>query len=111
MSKFGFSAVPPRIIDYDKNDRTLFYLLKRKEPSISLCFSCGSCSATCSTNAVTPFSFCRIMLLIRRGEKPQIAKEINKCMLCGKCALVCPKGVNTRNALLITRNFLKSSGQ
>lgn len=108
--KFGFSAVKPRHIEYDKNDRTLFYLLRRREPSISICFSCGSCSATCPANAQTPFSFSRIMLYIRRGEKMQIAREINKCMLCGKCRLVCPKGVNTRNIIMITRDFLQKKG-
>lgn len=109
--EFGYKPVPPRQIDYDNNDRTLFYFLRRREPSISICFSCGTCSATCPANDITPFSFCRIMLYIRRGEKMQIAREINKCMLCGKCRLVCPKGVNTRNVILITRDFLNSSGQ
>ena len=37
--------------------------------------------------------------LIRRGEIEPLREEVTRCMLCGKCLLVCPRGVNTRNVV------------
>jgi succinate dehydrogenase/fumarate reductase-like Fe-S protein len=36
---------------------------------------------------------------IRRGEIEPLREEVKRCMLCGKCLLVCPRGVNTRNVV------------
>jgi heterodisulfide reductase subunit C len=36
----------------------------------------------------------------------KVKNEVEKCMLCGKCQLACPRGVNTRNVILgIQRAF------
>jgi Fe-S oxidoreductase len=40
------------------------------------------------------------MTQIKRGELATIRTEIAKCMLCGKCFLACPRGVNTRNIII-----------
>ena len=32
--------------------------------------------------------------------------EINKCMLCGKCRLVCPRGINTRGVVMLIKRKL-----
>lgn len=109
MKDFGFSVNKSRVIDYDKNDRALFYYLMRVEPSVSLCIACGACTATCSSGAFSSLDLHKIMLSIRRGEKVFIAKEITQCMLCGKCQLVCPKNVNTRGVILQIMSFLQSS--
>jgi heterodisulfide reductase subunit C len=100
MVDFGYKIQKNRQIDFDRNDRTLFHYLKQNEPSIALCIGCGSCTATCTAAQFTDFNFRKIMLNIRRGEKREVSREINQCMLCGKCILVCPKGVNTRNVVL-----------
>ncbi len=97
-----------RTIDYDKNDRALYYYLMRVEPTVSLCIACGACTATCTAGALSSLDFHKIMLSIRRGEKVYIAKEITQCMLCGKCLLVCPKNVNTRGVILHIMTFLQS---
>jgi heterodisulfide reductase subunit C len=109
MIDFGFSIQNDRQIDYDNNDRTLFYYIKRVEPSISICISCASCTATCTAATHSNLDFHKIMLFIRRGERVEIAREINKCQLCGKCSLVCPKGINTRQIVFLTRKFLQSN--
>ncbi len=98
-----------RTIDYDKNDRALFYYLMRVEPTVSLCIACGACTATCSAGSLSTLDLHKIMLSIRRGEKVYIAKEITQCVLCGKCQLVCPKNVNTRGVILQIISFLQSS--
>jgi heterodisulfide reductase subunit C len=33
-----------------------------------------------------------------------------KCMLCGKCQLVCPRGVSLRNLVLTIHHALERSG-
>ncbi len=109
MTKFNFIKNNNRIIDYDNNDRALFYYLKRVEPTISICIACGACTATCSAGTYCSLDFHKIMLSIRRGEKVYIANEIKHCMLCGKCMLVCPKNVNTRGIILNILSFLKIS--
>jgi heterodisulfide reductase subunit C len=108
MPDFGYKIQKDRQIDYDNNDRTFFYYLKRVEPTISLCIGCGTCTATCSANRLTDFNFRKVMQFIRRGEKGEFIKEIDKCMLCGKCILVCPKNINTRNVIHVARQYFYS---
>ncbi len=45
--------------------------------------------------------------LIRRGEIDLLREEVKRCMLCGKCHLVCPRGVNTRNVVAVTAEAIK----
>lgn len=112
MEKFGFTISTGRLIDYDKNDKTLYHFLKNNEPSIQLCIGCGGCTATCSTGNFTNFNFRKLHLLISRGEITTVEQEISKCMLCGKCKLVCPRGVNTRNIIFtIKRWFLENQSK
>ena len=33
-------------------------------------------------------------------------EELSKCMLCGKCRLVCPRGINTREIVLTIKKHL-----
>jgi len=54
------------------------------------------------------FNVRRISLSLRRGETTELESEIQKCMLCGKCMLVCPRGINLRNVImLIKKGILK----
>jgi heterodisulfide reductase subunit C len=103
MKSFGFTSVESRTIDYSQfDDRLLSYLL-REEPSFILCLSCGGCTATCSAANLVDFNIRRLNLLIRRGEIESLSKEIDKCMLCGKCSLVCPRGINTRQVVMLIK--------
>jgi heterodisulfide reductase subunit C len=103
MKGFGFASVESRAIDYSQfDDRLLSYLL-REEPSFILCLSCGGCTATCSAANLVDFNIRRLSLQIRRGEIENLSKEIDKCMLCGKCSLVCPRGINTRQVVMLIK--------
>jgi heterodisulfide reductase subunit C len=103
MKGFGFTSIESRAIDYSQfDDRLLSYLL-REEPSFILCLSCGGCTATCSAANLVDFNIRRLSLQIRRGEIENLAKEIDKCMLCGKCSLVCPRGINTRQVVMLIK--------
>jgi heterodisulfide reductase subunit C len=67
---------------------------------------CGACSATCSAGNHTDFNFRLSHLMYRRGQFEGLASELDKCMLCGKCKMVCPRGVNTRAVVYNMRIFL-----
>jgi len=100
---FGFALSRSRTIEYDLNDNRLLNYVISHEPGFSICMSCGACTATCSAGTLTDFNVRRMNLLLRRGEIVHIGEEINKCMLCGKCYMVCPRGINTRSVIMLIK--------
>jgi heterodisulfide reductase subunit C len=110
MNKFGFTISKGRQIDFDSNDRSIAEYIYEMEPSFRLCIECGGCSATCTSGNFTGFSLRELHILIKRGETNGVHKILAKCMLCGKCTLVCPRGVNTRNIIMLARQAFQKSG-
>lgn len=112
MSEFDFlTPKVSRQIDYDKFDTRLLVSVLQHEPSLLTCISCGGCTATCSAGNLTDFNIRKIGLLLRRGEVDELSVEIEKCMFCGKCMLVCPRDINIRNVVLLIKkgiSLLKS---
>lgn len=103
MSDLSFLKTSNRQLNFEHYDtRLLDYVLKH-EPSFLTCLSCGACTATCSAGNLVHFNVRRIGLSLRRGEKDLLSKEIQKCMFCGKCTLVCPRDINIRNAILLIK--------
>lgn len=100
MNFWGFSIAEARVIDYDKNDKNMADVLTTEVPSSKLCIGCGSCTATCSTGNLTEFNIRKLQMLVKRGENKEIQAQLHKCMLCGKCLLICPRGVDTRRMIL-----------
>ena len=111
MSKFGFTILKDQQIDYDHLSRDLARYIQKVEPSVLGCLSCGSCSGSCSASRFTHFSFRKLVITIMRGDDKHIVNEIQKCMLCGKCMLVCPRGVNSRNVIYQLRKVLNEDNR
>jgi len=109
MDKFGFTISKGRQIDYDVNDRSVAEYIYKGEPSFRICIECGCCSATCTTGNFTRFSLRELQILLKRGENEMVRTQIKKCMLCGKCTLVCPRGVNTRNVIMLAREAFQKT--
>ena len=109
MEKFGFTISKGRQIDYESNDRSVAEYIYDNEPSFRLCIECGCCSATCTTGNLTKFSLRELQILIKRGENEHVQQNLKKCMLCGKCILVCPRGVNTRNVVTLAKQAYQKS--
>jgi heterodisulfide reductase subunit C len=107
-SRFGFTVNKDRQIDFDSNNHDVAIKVAAAEPSLNLCISCGTCSATCTAAKFTDFSLRKIILLVKRGELKGLEKETQKCMLCGKCQLACPRGVSTRNLILQINRILQT---
>ena len=103
MVNFGFTPLPVQIQDLDIVNQDLVNKLLSEEPSFNLCIACGSCTATCTAGSFTNFSFRQMCHHIRRGENNHAIKESEKCMMCGKCTLACPRNVNTRNVIRLVR--------
>ena len=108
MDKFGFTISQGRQIDFDSNNRSVAEYIYKNEPSFRLCIECGGCSATCTTGNFTSFSLREMNILIKRGETAQMLQNLKKCMLCGKCILVCPRGVNTRNVIVLAKKAFQN---
>lgn len=103
MVDFGFAPIEINIHDLDKADLRLSAWISEKDETFKLCIACGSCAATCTAGKFTKFSFREMCHSIRRGEISKAIAESEKCMLCGKCTLACPRNVNTRNIVKLVR--------
>lgn len=103
---FGYSINLPRAVNMDKNDLSVAGRVLRELPDLEACIGCGGCTATCTAGNLTDFNFRRVQTLVRRGEYGGAHQEMNKCMLCGKCRLVCPRGINTRAVVRIIKREL-----
>ena len=111
MNKFDFlNGNASRQIDFDEFDPRLLNHVLVHEPSFLTCISCGGCTATCSAGNLTDFNVRKISLILRRGEIQKLSIEIDKCMFCGKCTLVCPRDINIRNVILLIKKFISLLG-
>jgi heterodisulfide reductase subunit C len=108
MIKFGFTINNDRQIEFDKNDHSISISILKKEPTLKLCIGCGTCTATCTAGNLTTYNFRRMITLLQRGEINDLKSQVSKCMLCGKCSLACPRGVNTRNIILQINKALQN---
>jgi len=110
MIDFGYTITKDRQLDYDHGDFRYFRLVRSLEPSIDVCIGCGSCSATCSAAQFTDFNIRKLHTVISRGDTESIKTELRKCMFCGKCQLICPRGVNLRNLILAINRAIEQLG-
>lgn len=100
MKNFGFKISASRQLDMDTIQSDLYEKLIQLEPTAKRCLMCGACAATCTAAEINGFNFRYCHLLMKRGILDNLAKELSKCMLCGKCYMVCPREINTRSIIL-----------
>jgi heterodisulfide reductase subunit C len=99
MSQFGFSLTTSATLNYEPESFELATYIDQHEPTNRLCISCGACSATCTGGEFAKLEMHKIHLYIKRNQVEKIRPELQHCMFCGKCLLVCPRGVNNRNII------------
>ncbi len=109
MRNFGFSIKDSRSDNFDSETNELYLELIKRVPSFKLCFQCGCCSATCTAGKFTDFNIRKIHTQFRRGDLDSLKSDLKACMLCGKCTLVCPRGVNLRSLIMNMREILSKS--
>lgn len=100
MIDFGYNITPSSVVNLDKADLSRFRKLVQEEPDVLKCMACGSCAASCAAGNFTTMNLRKGILLLSRGEDKAIIGQFQSCMLCGKCQLVCPRGINTRHLIL-----------
>lgn len=109
---FGFKISPSSAINLDTTDLSLYSRLIEMEPDARICMACGSCSATCTAAGHSTMSIRKVLLDIQRGRNREAAAKLSRCMLCGKCTMVCPRGINTRHIVLsLCRIYNKEAEQ
>lgn len=100
MIDFGYGISPSSAINLDTADKSLYEAVCGIEPDIAKCMACGSCAASCSASPYGDMNLRRCILLLSRGRNDDALAMMRHCMLCGKCILVCPRGINTRHLIL-----------
>ena len=104
MIDFGFKLSKSSTIDLDNADTTRYERLCLSESDARICMNCGSCSATCTASSFGSMSLRQVILKLQRGE--DVRSLLSNCQLCGKCVMVCPRGINTRHLILeICKNY------
>ena len=98
--EFGFKLSPSSVVHLDTTDRRRFDRLAQLVPDVRTCIGCGSCSATCTAAPWSGMSVRKVILGLQRGRDAEIDRMLSACMLCGKCMMVCPRGINTRQLIL-----------
>lgn len=111
MNDFGFKLSPSSAINLDKIDKKNFEMLVKEEPDVLKCISCGSCTATCTGGRFYEMGLRRVIIYLQRGMEKEAIGMIRHCMLCGKCNMVCPRGLNTRHIILSISRIYKSEQQ
>ena len=113
MKSFGFGVRTSRRIDLDTANFEPSDELFACEEALRACIGCGACVGGCTArNNEDPegkdgMNFRVLHTHVRRGELASIQKEVSKCMLCGRCSLVCPRGINTRNVIMSIKRIFK----
>ena len=72
MNFWGFSISEARVIDYDKNDKSLVTAMTADVPSTKLCIGCGGCTATCTAGNLTEFNIRKLQMLVKRATRNQL---------------------------------------
>jgi len=109
MANFGFSMKQSRTVNLTQADMSKFDQLVAAVPSYKKCIGCGGCTASCSARQYTNFDIRKVHSYFSKGQYDKLEDELKKCMLCGKCILVCPRGVNLRSLIINMRQILSNT--
>jgi heterodisulfide reductase subunit C len=111
MINFGYKIHKDRQIDFDSNSRRIIEFIRKRESSVDWCISCGTCASACTAAATTDYSLRHLIVLARSGEEETLINMANRCRFCGKCAISCPRGVNTRNIIYLMQLAVQKIAQ
>jgi heterodisulfide reductase subunit C len=81
---------------------------------IHRCWQCGSCTNSCTVNAVNPEFNPRFWIyLIRMGMESELLRDkdiIWQCVSCNKCTYACPRDVVPEGVMKATAHWLELKG-
>ena len=81
---------------------------------IHRCWQCGSCTNSCTVNAINPdFNPRYWIYLIRMGMESELLRDkdiIWQCVSCNKCTYACPRDVFPEGVMKATAHWLELKG-
>jgi heterodisulfide reductase subunit C len=81
---------------------------------IHRCWQCGSCTNSCTVNAVNPDFNPRFWIyLIRMGMESELLRDkdiVWQCVSCHKCTYACPRDVEPEGVMKATAHWLELKG-
>jgi heterodisulfide reductase subunit C len=81
---------------------------------IHRCWQCGSCTNSCTVNALNPAFNPRYWIyLIRLGLEEELVRDkdiVWQCVSCNKCTYACPRDVNPEAVMKATAHWLELKG-
>ncbi|MGI9384073.1 MAG: 4Fe-4S dicluster domain-containing protein [Methyloligellaceae bacterium] len=81
---------------------------------IHRCWQCGSCTNSCTVNAIEPrFNPRYWIYLIRMGMESELLRDkdiIWMCVSCNKCTYACPRDVEPEGVMKATSHWLELKG-
>ena len=106
--------IEPRVVtDYNERLEEEIAALPGGE-HIHRCWQCGSCTNSCTVNAVNPdFNPRYWIYLIRVGMQEELLRDkdiIWQCVSCNKCTYACPRDVHPEGVMKATARWLEMQG-
>src|SRR5690348_11201336 len=81
---------------------------------IHRCWQCGSCTNSCTVNALNPDFNPRFWIyLVRMGMESELLRDkdiIWQCISCNKCTYACPRDVNPEGVMKSLSHWLELKG-
>jgi heterodisulfide reductase subunit C len=101
------------VTDYNENLQDEIAALPGGE-YIHRCWQCGSCTNSCTVNAINPdFNPRYWIYLIRLGMEDELLRDkdiIWQCVSCNKCTYACPRDVVPEGVMKATAHWLELKG-
>jgi heterodisulfide reductase subunit C len=106
--------IEPRVVtDYNEELEAEIAALPGAE-NIHRCWQCGSCTNSCTVNAIEPrFNPRYWIYLIRMGLESELLRDkdiIWQCVSCHKCTYACPRDVVPEGVMKATAHWLEMKG-
>jgi len=106
--------IEPRVVtDYNERLQDEIAALPGGE-FVHRCWQCGSCTNSCTVNAVNPdFNPRYWIYLIRMGMEAELLRDkdiIWQCVSCNKCTYACPRDVFPEGVMKATAHWLELKG-
>ncbi|MGH8802266.1 MAG: 4Fe-4S dicluster domain-containing protein [Casimicrobiaceae bacterium] len=106
--------IKPRVVtDYNERLQDEIAALPGGE-QVHRCWQCGSCTNSCTVNAVNPeFNPRYWIYLIRLGMESELLRDkeiIWQCVSCNKCTYACPRDVFPEGVMKATAHWLELKG-
>jgi heterodisulfide reductase subunit C len=106
--------ISPRVVnDYNENLEDEIAALPGGE-KIHRCWQCGSCTNSCTVNAINPDFNPRFWIyLVRIGMEDELLRDkdiIWQCVSCNKCTYACPRDVAPEGVMKALSHWLELKG-